>query len=684
MFKFSSITTLIVGFAMQSLAINPLLVHSNDPIPFDKVDSKMVQEAAASIIQSTDAKIKAISSIPSGKQTIANTLLAMDEIEYDLSDLQSKLGVINATYENDSTRNTANEENEKLSEYISNILLNEKLYNSLKELSASAEARKMTAQQLKLMNDLLVSFEKNGMKISAEGRKNLEFINKKIIEFASAFDRNIAESKDSVEFTAEDLKGVLKEDMEPWKRSNGKYMVYVNGPNSIKISQYADNWKTRQTMYMHYNNRAYPKNISVLDSLLYYRQKMADQLGFKSYAEYALVDKMAKNPTTVWAFENDLKAKLSPLVTHDLYELKAVKKKIFPAEPDTIYAWDVSYFLKQLLDTKYQLNTDTVKQYFEMNNTVQGMFAVYKKLLNIDVKETTGVPTWYKKVKSYEMLKDGVKIGTFYFDLYPRMNKYTHFACFPISGYSKINGKEVLPVSALICNFPEGTSSTPSLLNHSDVITLFHEFGHLVHSMLGRSELASLGPFNVKGDFVEAPSQFLENWCWEYESLKIFAKNYKTGAPLPLELFQKMKKAQLVNSGVYYERQVYLGLIDFTFEDKYAETQKMSPLETSKKLFAMNQIPFPDGSHFICSFTHLSGYAANYYGYLWSRVFAQDMFSVFQKNGVMDSATGLRYRKEILESAATNEEADKLKAFLGREPNSDAFLKSIGVEKAAK
>jgi thimet oligopeptidase len=453
----------------------------------------------------------------------------------------------------------------------------------------------------------------------------------------------------------------------------------VNGPNSIKISQYANSASTRKTMYIHYNNRAYPKNIQALDSLLFYRQRLAETLGFKSYAEYALVDKMAKSPEKVWAFEKDLQAKLTPLVTKDLSELRGIKKNLFPGEFDTVYAWDISYLTKQLLDSKYQLNTDSVKEYFEMNNTIAGMFAVYKKILNIDVKETKDIPTWYSKVKTFEMWKDGNKIGSFYFDLYPRMNKYTHFACFPISQYSKMNGKEALPVSALICNFPEGTDKTPSLLNHSDVITLFHEFGHLVHSMLGRSDLASQGPFYVKGDFVEAPSQFLENWCWEYESLKMFAKNYKNGAPLPESMFKKMKAAQMVNSGINNMRQVYLGTVDFTFEDKYGETQKAGAFETSKSLFAINQVPFPEGSHFICSFTHLSGYAANYYGYLWSKVFAQDMFFMFQKNGVMDSATGLRYRKEVLESAATTEEMDKLRTFLGREPNSDAFMKFIGV-----
>jgi Zn-dependent oligopeptidase len=308
------------------------------------------------------------------------------------------------------------------------------------------------------------------------------------------------------------------------------------------------------------------------------------------------------------------------------------------------------------------------------------MFTVYEKLFNIDIREVRNVPVWYSKVRSYEMYKDGKKIGNFYLDLYPRSNKYTHFACFPISEYRIANGKEVVPVSALICNFPDGNASEPSLLYHSDVVTLFHEFGHLVHSMLGRSDIASQGPFSVKGDFTEAPSQFLENWVWQYESLKLFAKHYKTGAVLPESLFKKMKQTQLVGVAIAYIRQAYLGILDFTYEDKYDSLKGKDIVEVSKDLTAMRQLPFVEGSHFVAGFTHLNGYAANYYGYLWSKVFAEDMFSVFKKKGVMDTQTGISYRKNILEKASTMEEMDMLRNFLGREPNSNAFLESLGIK----
>ena len=230
----------------------------------------------------------------------------------------------------------------------------------------------------------------------------------------------------------------------------------------------------------------------------------------------------------------------------------------------------------------------------------------------------------------------------------------------------------------MICNFPEGAKGEPTLLSQGDLETLFHEFGHLVAAMVVRTDIASQA-WSFKGDFAEAPSQFLENFAWQKESLKVFAKNYKTGAVLPDSLFDKLKSTEHVLDGYAYTQQIYFGMIDFTFEDKYDSIRGKDLGDVEKNLYRIMQLPYPDGTHQITSFNHLSGYGANYYGYLWSLVFAQDIFSVFLKNGVMDPATGERYRKDILEQAGSVEEKDMLRKFLGREANSDAFMKSIGL-----
>ncbi len=673
----------LLFFSVLSIAQinNPLMVHNNAPILFDKINVAVIKEAVEITIKETDERLKKLTDSSIKSRTTSNTLMAFDNISYYLTDLSMKLGLISSTSTDEEARNTANDESEKLSNYVSTLFLNEKLYKTIKQYATTSAAKTLSPNKKKFLKEAIISFEKNGMKLDNAGRKQLQELNEKLISFGLQFDKNIAASRDSLEFSEEELTGVPETTKTPWKKSNGKYMVTVNGPNYNEVMSNANNSLTRKTMLLHYNNRAYPANIMVLDSLFYFRNEYAKLLGFKSYAAYSVIDKMAGTPATVWNFEKDLIGKLAPYVTIQMNELKSLKRKFQPNETDSIFDWDMSYYRKKLLDTKYKLSTDEVKEYFEMNNTLQGMFKVYEKLFSLKIKEVTNMPVWYSKVKSYEMFKEGKKIGTFYLDLYPRANKYTHFACFPISQYRIANGKEVYPVSALICNFPEGTTEQPSLLYHNDVVTLFHEFGHLVHSMLGRSDVASQGPFSVKGDFTEAPSQFLENWVWEYESLKMFAKHYKTGELLPKSLFDKMKQTQLVGIALQYIRQAYFGVLDFTYEDKYDSIKGRDINEVSKDLTAMRQVPFVEGSHMICSFGHLNGYAANYYGYLWSKVYAEDMFSLFKKNGVMDVKTGLSYRKNILEKASTIEEKDMLKNFLGREPNSAAFLQSLGIGK---
>lgn len=662
-------------------AQNILLQHSTARIDFTRVTATAVTESVDLLTKEADAMIGAITKA-SGRQTAANTLTAFDKALYELNDLSSKLQLISNTFTDENTRDAAFAASDKLSLYISNIYLNEGLYKAIKKFT-TAKAALLSATQKKFLNDAIITFEKNGMKLNADERKKLEAINTKLIALGNQFDRNIAEHKDSLSFTAEELIKVPAAAMEPWKREGNKYVVRVNGPNYTTILENAMNAHTRKAMFMAYNNRAYPKNIEVLDSLLYYRNELAKQLGFSSYAAYSVVDKMAGTPAAVWDFENGLEKKLTPLVTEEIKTMLYQKQEEYPEagkDTDTLFAWDYSYCQKKLLKTKYQLNTDEVKEYFEMNNTLKGMMAVYQKVLDIDIKETTGVPVWFDKVKTYEVWKDGVKTGEFYLDLYPRPNKYTHFACFPISQYRKEKNREVLPTAALVCNFPEGGAGQPALLKHSDVITMFHEFGHLVHWLVCHPAISSQNAFGTKGDFIEAPSQFLENWCWEYDALKLFAKHYKTGETLPLGLFTKMKQAQLVNAGSATMRQVQLGVTDFTFEDKYNETKAKGIVETAKKTYSLLQMPYPEGSHFICGFTHLNGYAANYYGYQWSKVYAQDMFSVFKKKGVMDKATGIRYRKIILENGSAKPEIKIVEEFLGRKSNNTAYLESIGVK----
>jgi len=321
-----------------------------------------------------------------------------------------------------------------------------------------------------------------------------------------------------------------------------------------------------------------------------------------------------------------------------------------------------------------------VKEYFAADAVFDGLFQIAQHLFGVQFEEVKDPSVWNKDVRMFNVKKDGKVIARFYTDLYPRPNKFSHAACFPmIKGKGTPQGYQ-MPVATLVCNFPAPTEDTPSLLSHSEVETFFHEFGHVLHNVLTTAQLSTQSGTSVSRDFVEAPSQIFENWTWNYSALKLFAKNYKTGEVLPESLFEKMVAAKNVGSGLSNTQQVFYGMIDFTLHDKYDPTSATTTTEVVTELQnSITLYPHLEGTHMQAAFGHLMGYAAGYYGYLWSLVYAQDMFSVFEQNGIMDVETGLRYRDIILSNGGSRDELEMVVEFLGREPNQDAYFKSIGL-----
>jgi thimet oligopeptidase len=405
-------------------------------------------------------------------------------------------------------------------------------------------------------------------------------------------------------------------------------------------------------------------------------------LGFKTYAEYRVGNRMAKLPQNVWDFENNLVDRLKEKAQMDYDELLVVKREKLGDETiNVIQPWESGYYNNILLKEKYDLDQNIVKEYFETNNVINGLFQIAQHLFAVEFEEVQNPSVWDKDVKMFNVKKNGKIISRFYTDLYPRPNKFSHAACWPmIKGKNTPEGYQ-MPVATLVCNFPAPTDDTPSLLSHSEVETFFHEFGHVLHNVLTTAELSTQSGTSVSRDFVEAPSQIFENWTWNYDALKLFAKNYKTGEVLPESLFAKMVAAKNVGSGLSNTQQVFYGMIDFTLHDKYDPTSATTTTEVVTELQnSITLYPHLEGTHMQAAFGHLMGYAAGYYGYLWSLVYAQDMFSVFEQNGIMDVETGLRYRDVILANGGSRDEFEMVVEFLGREPNQDAYFRSIGLE----
>ncbi|MEO5570337.1 MAG: M3 family metallopeptidase [Bacteroidia bacterium] len=661
---------------------NPIFNQFNKPIAFGELKPEHLEDAVTRIIDSTKTALEKIISIDADKRTFKNTMGALDDLYNHLNTVASAIDLMSNVLPDEERRKAALEQLAVISKYYNELQLNEDLYRAVREYAMVPESDVIKGYQKKFLTEVKKRFERNGFALPKEKRDQLKEIQNKIADIGIKFNNNIESYSDSLTISEEQAKGLPKDFLES-RKINGGYSIDLSYPSYYPFMKYCQDDDARKAMYLKFSNRA-PANENVLTELLEERKKLAVLLGYNSYAEYGMGDnRMAHDAETVWHFEGNLTGKVRHKATKDYNELLALKYGENRAENETkvINPWETGYYTNKLLEQKYQVDGQQVKEYFELNNVLDGLFKITQHLFNLKFVEVKNPSVWHEDVRMFEVMKDNKMISRFYLDLYPRANKYGHAACFGIiAGKMTANGYQY-PSAALVCNFPKPTKDKPSLMPHGDVETFFHEFGHVLHNMLTTSDLYYFAGTNVAQDFVEAPSQIFENWAWEYDALKMFAKHYKTGEVLPEELFNKMKASKNAGSGLNTLQQVFYGSLDMTLHDKFnPENKDVTTTDVVKDL--QNKItlyPFLEGSHMQFSFGHLNGYGAGYYGYLWSKVYAQDMFSIFKKNGIMDQKTGIRYRDIILAKGASEDPMNLVKDFLGREPNDEAYLKDLGL-----
>ncbi|HKR06125.1 MAG TPA: M3 family metallopeptidase [Bacteroidia bacterium] len=661
---------------------NPLFNQFNKPIAFGELKPEHFKDAVTRIIDSTKKSLGKIITVHAEERTFKNTMLALDDIYNHLNSIASAIDLLSNVLPDEERRKAALEQLAVISKFYNELQLNEDLYKAVVEYSMTPESDIITGYQKKFLTEIKKKFERNGFALPKEKRDRLKEIQNKIADISIHFNDNIESYNDSLFINWEESKGLPLDFLQARKTKDG-YSIDLSYPSYYPFMKYCDDENARKKLYLKFTNRA-PVNEKVLSQLLEERKKLATLLGYNSYAEYGLSDdRMAHDAETVWHFEASLTGKVRQKATKDNSELLAMKygDSNVTNEKKVINPWEASYYTNKLLEQKYQVDGQKVKEYFELNNVLDGLFKITQHLFNLKFVEVKNPSVWHPDVRMFEVMKEDKMISRFYLDLYPRPNKYGHAACFGIIGGKKTPDGYQYPTAALVCNFPKPTKDKPALMPHSDVETFFHEFGHVLHNMLTTSDLYYFAGTNVAQDFVEAPSQIFENWAWEYDALKMFAKHYKTGEVLPQELFNKMKASKNAGSGLNTLQQVFYGSLDMTLHDKFDPlSATTSTTDVVKEL--QNKItlyPFLEGSHFQYSFGHLNGYGAGYYGYLWSKVYAQDMFSIFKKNGIMDQKTGIRYRDIILSKGASDDPMNLVKDFLGRNPNDEAYLKDLGL-----
>lgn len=659
---------------------NPLYNTFNEPVDFNTLTADHIVQATDSVVAFARNELNELYAIEKGDRTFDNTMLRLDDIANDLNRIGSLIYLMGNAHPDSLIRTTALEKATELEKFQNEISLSEDLYRAVKSYAESAETKGLDGYKEKYLRETVDDFERNGFALSAELRDSLKSIKDAISEIGNEFNKNIAAYQDFLTVSEAEMEGLPDDYKAARRQPDGTYKIDLSYPSYLPFMKYGKSDRARKALYVKYYNRASDTNLDMLRKLLQKRQEMARLLGYDTYAEWRLEDRMALTPETVWDFENDLAESVKDKADRDYEELLSVRKSHLSTEGGVINPWESSYLSNILLEEKYQVDDEIIKEYFPLDNVLAGLFEVTQTLFNVRYVELENPSVWHPDVRAFEVFDGDKKIGRFYLDLFPRENKYTHAACFGMIKGKRLPDGYQIPNATLLCNFPAPTEGKPSLMPFSQVETFFHEFGHVLHQLLTTAELSAQSGTSVARDFVEAPSQIFENWIWNYESVKLFARHYQTNEVLPKDLFDKMVAAKNVGSGLFTETQIFYGMVDMTYHDKFDPFSGQSTDDVVRDLTEkVRHYPFVEGTHFQAAFGHLNGYGASYYGYLWSRVYAEDMFSVFEQNGILDQQTGLRYRNIILAKGSSEEPIDLVKEFLGREPNNTAFMKSLGL-----
>jgi len=648
------------------------------PLRFEPTPQELLEDCRGAKKRAESA-LEAVARMPSGLRTFDNTPGALDQIGADLSDQTASDTFLKYVSISSSVRDAGNECETVLGKFSVDMYSREDLYRALKDYAAKGEA--LTGEGKRLVDKQLLDFKRSGLELPKEERQAVVDTRKKLVELEATFGKNINEYKDFALFEESELGGLPQDFVARLEKVDGKFKVGLDYPDYFPFMENSTNSAARRVMEAKFNDRATVANLPILREVLDQRLKAARLLGYPTHAHFVLEDRMAMDTKTVSRLLSSLRGKLQLLAKAELKTLRSLKAVFEGSASDGNFnAWDWRFYDNQLKKAKYSVDNQKIKEYFPADHVTEQMLGVYQKLLGLKFRQIKDAAVWHPDVKLYEITDaaGGEPIAYFYLDLFPREGKYKHAAAFSmITGRLLPDGRYQRPVSSMVANFNKSTKDRPSLLTHDEVETFFHEFGHIMHQTLTKARYGRFSGSATARDFVEAPSQMLENWVWEGEVLQSLSGHYLDRTKkLPNELLGKMLAAKNVNSGLVNLRQLLFGSVDQLYHGK-------PPADTTKAYARLAQsiamIPTSPGTHPEASFGHLMGYDSGYYGYMWSKVYAEDMFSKFKAEGVLNPALGRRYRTEILERGSSRDEMDSLKAFLGREPNEDAFLESIGL-----
>lgn len=671
---------------------NPVLYRESLPL-FDQIKPDHISPAIESILKEANTLIHSLREM-STPPSWDNFVEPIEMISEKISRAWGQIEHLNAVVNSENLRKAYNDNLIKLTEFYTNLSQDESLYKKYQSLKNSETFNSLTSSQKRVIDNVLREFKLGGAELNEGEKKRFKVIQEKLAKLSTQFEENILDATNEFSIFVDhvdELSGIPEENIKK-ARAEAKedkkegYKFTLHFPSYLPVMQYADSRALREKLYHGYATRASelasPKfdNTNLIEEILALRYESSKLLGFKHFTEMSLVSKMAKSSEEVITFLMDLANKAKPFALKDMDELKSFAKTL---KIEKLEAWDVAYVSEKLRQAKYSFSENEVKQYFPEHRVLKGLFKVVETIFKLKIIKSDA-PIWHKDVSFYSIKNENNElVGQFYFDLYARNHKRGGaWMDEAISRYKNSLGSSH-PVAFLTCNFSSPSDNKPALFSHDDVITLFHEFGHGLHHMLTKVDDYSIsGIKGVEWDAVELPSQFMENFCWEWDVVKHMTEHVDNKNPLPKSLFDKMIEAKNFQSGMQTLRQIEFSLFDIRLHTEYSDQNKINPLkllETIRDEIAV--VRPPSWNRFPNSFSHIfaGGYAAGYYSYKWAEVLASDAFSLFEEEGILSSHAGQKFQNEVLSRGGSRPAMESFVAFRGREPNVDALLRHSGM-----
>lgn len=663
-------------------------------VEFRKINEDEFPEAFSQAISTARHEIEGIAENPENP-TFENTIEALDFSGQELDRLSSLFFNLNSAETNDNLQKIAQQVSPLLTEFNNDITLNKKLFNRIKEVYHQRHSLKLNKEQQTLLEKKYTNFSRNGAALSEDKKTELRQIDKKLSQLKLKFGENVLAETNNFELhisDEKDLSGLPDGAVEAAKqRANDKgrpgWIITLDYPSYIPFMTYADNRALREKLFKAFGSKGFKNNSfnneSIVKEIVALRHKRAQLLGYKTHAHFVLEERMAKSPENVKTFLNNLLEKSKPAAQREYERLQTFARDLDGV--DILEKWDAAYYAEKLKQKLYDLNEEELKPYFKLEQVVSGAFLIAKKLFGLQFDQSKTIDTYHKDVVTYEVRDEqGNFVSLFYADFFPRPGKRNGAWMTSFKPQMIKNGHNERPHVSIVCNFTKPTETKPSLLTFNEVTTLFHEFGHALHGMLANTQYPSLSGTSVYWDFVELPSQLLENWCYEKETLKLFAHHFETRETIPMELIEKIKAASTFNEGLQTIRQISLGLLDMSWHDTDHIDPATSVKEYETRAFEPTQLyPQVNETCMSTTFSHIfqGGYSSGYYSYKWAEVLDADAFEFFKEEGVFNKTVANKFKSFILSKGGTEDPMTLYKLFRGKEPQPDALLRRAGLLK---